>query len=265
MELEEDTYSTIFNALKHPIRRRILRIIDAEPSTYTKIQIQLNIDNGLLNYHLENMRSLLFKEENGDYNLSEFGHGATVLLERVEQPVTSRVDTILGLSPLQIKSIMVVIIICLGALTFSHVELNNKYNVLETRYDLLRESQTEAQKSLESVMVSETLQIAIKEETIPAYSIITHNTSTIILSTELIEDVNVPRRVGGYRLLLLSPEEIEEKAKAEGDFLYLIFTRFDPNPENMMVKITTEGIFQVGGGLTIQFSLTGKISQIWIY
>jgi hypothetical protein len=264
MDFEEDTYSTIFNALKHPIRRRILRIIDEDPSTYTEIQIQLNIDNGLLNYHLENMRSLLFKEENGDYNLSDFGHGATVLLERVEQPVTSRVDTILGLSPLQIKSIMVIFIFCLGALAFSHVELNTKYNVLETRYDLLRESQTEAQKSLESEIVFETLQMAIVEKRIPTYGSITHNTSTIILSTKRIEDVNVPRRVGGYKLLLLSPEEIEAKAMAEGDFLYLIFTKFDPNPENIMVKIQSEGIFNVVGGMTIQFTLTGTIYQIWI-
>ena len=129
MDFEEDTYSTIFNALKHPIRRRILRIIRDGPSTYAEIQTQLNIDNGLLNYHLENMRSLLLKEENGDYNLSDFGHGATVLLERVEQPVTSRVDTILGLSPLQIKSIIVIFILSLGALAFSHVKLDNKYNM----------------------------------------------------------------------------------------------------------------------------------------
>ena len=52
MELEEDTYSSIFNALKHPIRRRILRIIEDKPTTYTEIQNQLSIDNGLLNYHL---------------------------------------------------------------------------------------------------------------------------------------------------------------------------------------------------------------------
>jgi len=259
MDFEEDTYSTIFNALKHPIRRRILRIINEGPSTYTKIQIQLNIDNGLLNYHLENMRSLLFKEENGDYNLSDFGHGATVLLERVEQPITSRVDTILGLNPLQIKSIMVVLIFCLGALAFSHVELDNKYNVLETQYESFIGSQTEAQNSLASEIVYETLQMVI-----PKFSALTHDTSTIILSTELIEDVNLPRRVRGYRLLLLSLEEIEAKAMAEGAFLYLHFTKFDPNPENMMVNIESTGIFNMVQGMNIQFKLTGTTYYGWI-
>ncbi len=191
------------------------------------------------------------------------GRSARVLHERVEQPDTSRVDTILGLSPLQIKSIMVLIIISLGAVAFSHVKLYDKYNVLETRYDLLREIQTEAQKSLESEIVFETLQIALMEELIPDHHIMTHNTSTIVLSTELIEDVNVPGRVGFYRLLLLSPEEIEEKVEAEGDFLNLVFTRFEPNPENIMVTIKAEGIFDMGGGKDIQFKLTGQISRRW--
>ena len=259
MELEEDTYSTIFNALKHPIRRRILRILDEAPSTYTEIQIQLNIDNGLLNYHLENMRSLLFKEENGDYNLSEFGHGATVLLERVEQPVSNRVNTILGLNPLKIKSIMVIFIFCIGALAFSHIELNNKYNILETQYNSILGSQTDTENSLASEIVYETLQMAI-----PRFGALTHDTSTIILSTELIEDVNVPKRVKGYRLILLSPEEIEAKAMAEGDFLYLHFTKFDPNPKNMMVNIESTGIFNMVQGMNIQFKLTGTSYYGWI-
>ena len=176
-----------------------------------------------------------------------------------ETHAQNRVDSVLGLSPLQIKSIMVIIIFCLGALTFSHVELNKKYNVLETQYESLSESQTEAQNSLASEIVYETLQMAI-----PRFSALTYNTSTIILSTNKIENVDVPRRVGGYRLLLLSPEEIEAKAMAEGDFLYLHFTKFDPNPENMMVNIEQIGIFDMVQGMNIQFKLTGTSYYGWI-
>jgi hypothetical protein len=147
----------------------------------------------------------------------------------------------------------------MGALAFSHVGLNNKYNVLETQYAAILGSQTEAQNSLASEIVYETLQMAI-----PKFGDLTHDTSTIILSTELIEDVNVPRRVRGYRLLLLSPEEIEAKAMAEGDFLYLHFTKFDPNPENMMVNIESTGIFNVVQGMNIQFKLTGTSYYMWI-
>ncbi len=176
-----------------------------------------------------------------------------------ETHAQNRVDTILGLNPLQIKSIMVIFIFSLGVLAFSHVELDNKYNVLETQYESFIGSQTEAQDSLASEIVYETLQMAI-----PKFGAITHNTNTIILSTELIEDVNVPRRVRGYRLLLLSPEEIEAKAMAEGAFLYLHFTKFDPNPENMMVKIESTGILNMVQGMTIQFKLTGTTGHIWI-
>lgn len=259
MEFEENTYSTIFNALKHPIRRRILRILDKKPSTYTEIQSQLKIDNGLQNYHLDSMRSLLNKEDDNEYNLSDFGRGAMVLLERVEQPELNKRYTILGLSSLQIKSIITILIVCLGALSLFHIELRNNYNVLETQYHSLRDSKTEVQKSLESEIVYETLQIALIEERIPGYSLMTHNTSTIILSTELIEGIDVPSRVGSFRLLLLSPEEIEAKAEAEGDFMYLVFTRFEPNPENMMVTINTEGVFDSGGSFAMQFKLSGII------
>lgn len=270
---EEDTYSTIFNALKHPIRRRILRIINSRPSTYTEIQNQLNIDNGLLNYHLDNMRSLLTKEENGSYNLSDFGRGATVLLERVEQPIASRGGVLFGLSHLQVKSVIVILIVCVGAVAFLYTRLDARYYVLEESHNALSLSLAEEQKRLESDIVFETLQIVLVEEEIPDHNLLTRykspislnwNISVVVLSTELIEDVEVPNWVGRYKILLLSPDEIKAKSEAEGAFMYLTFTRFDPNPDNIMVTINTAGIFDAGGGMTIQFRLTGKIYQWWI-
>lgn len=87
MGIEEDTYNTIFKAMQHPIRRRILRSLSEAPSTYTEIQRTLNIDNGLLNYHLEAMNSLITKNEEGSYTLSEFGKATVNLVRGVEEPV----------------------------------------------------------------------------------------------------------------------------------------------------------------------------------
>jgi hypothetical protein len=84
------------------------------------------------------------------------------------------------------------------------------------------------------------------------------------LSTELGGDVDGPRLIGGYRLLLLNPEEIEARAEAEGAFLYLRFTRFEPNPDNIIVSIQTSGIFDTVAGISIQFKLTGTIYGAWI-
>jgi hypothetical protein len=144
------------------------------------------------------------------------------------------------------------------------IDLGNKYNELDTRYESLLTSQTEAQRRLESEIVYETLKIALIEERMPTFPSLTYNTSTVVLSTELIEDVNLPRQIGGYRLLLLNPEEIETRAETEGAFLYLRFTRFEPNPDNILISIRTAGIFDAGGGITIQFKLTGTIYQTWI-
>jgi len=59
LSLEDDTYQSMFTALKHPIRRRILRMLTQSQYTYTEMLNQLNIDNGLLNYHLDNMKELI--------------------------------------------------------------------------------------------------------------------------------------------------------------------------------------------------------------
>jgi len=51
-------------------------MLNQSPSIYTEILTNLNIENGLLNYHLENMKELLTKDEGGRYKLSEFGRAA---------------------------------------------------------------------------------------------------------------------------------------------------------------------------------------------
>jgi len=87
MATEEDVYSTVFSVLKHPVRRRILRMLSAKPQTYTEILRALNVETGYLNYHLENMRDLVTKDEEGRYSLSVFGEAAVNLITRVEEPV----------------------------------------------------------------------------------------------------------------------------------------------------------------------------------
>ncbi len=137
----------------------------------------------------------------------------------------------------------------------------------------MKANQIDEQKSLESEIVYETLKIALVEERIPDHTMLIQNinpirlafnVSTVVLSAELIEGVDVPSWIGGYKILLLSPAEIEAKAEAEGPFMYLTFTKFDPNPDNVMVSINSVGIFDAGGGMTIQFRLTGTVYSWWI-
>ncbi|OGD54995.1 hypothetical protein A3K81_04400 [Candidatus Bathyarchaeota archaeon RBG_13_60_20] len=163
---------------------------------------------------------------------------------------------------------MAAIIIASGLVMLSQrnqlIDLENKYSLLETQHDSLMLEQMKAQQRLESEMVYETLKTALIEDRIPNFPALMHNTSTVVLSTELIGDVDVPRQVGGYTVLILDPDEIEARAATEGAFLYLRFTRFEPNPDILLVSIQTSGVFDSVGGMSIQFKLTGKTYGAWI-
>ena len=68
-KIEEETYSLIFTSLKHPIRRRILRMLADTPMTFSEILESLTIDSGHLNYHLESLGDLVLHPKDGKYLL----------------------------------------------------------------------------------------------------------------------------------------------------------------------------------------------------
>jgi hypothetical protein len=264
MGSEEDTYNTIFHALKHPIRRRILRQLESNPATFTDLLDELGSDNGLLNDYLNNLNDLITIGSDERYRLSEFGTATLFLTRRVEEPVKKQNEAPFVGIPNQVKAITVLFIILVGVLGFMYIDLGNSYNVLETKYEAVKQDHERERSRLESSIVYETLKMSLVDEQIPDHNLLTHDNRDIVLSTWLIEGIDVPSRIGGYRITLMNPEEIEEKAEAEGDFQYLQFTRFDINPNDIMVEINTVGVFDAGGGMTIQFRLTGTIYQMWI-
>jgi len=88
---EEEYYSTVFVALKHPIRRKILRMLNEKPRSFSEILAELKIESAHLTYHLETLRELLHKDENGKYALSFVGEAAVSMMYRVEEvPKPSR-------------------------------------------------------------------------------------------------------------------------------------------------------------------------------
>lgn len=81
---DEKPYSTIFTALKHPIRRRILRMLSKQPMTFSEMIEVLGVSNSFLTYHLENLGELVGKTEDGKYKLSSFGEAANATMTKVE-------------------------------------------------------------------------------------------------------------------------------------------------------------------------------------
>jgi multisubunit Na+/H+ antiporter MnhC subunit len=82
---EGETYSLIFSSLKHPIRRRILRMLAQEPLAFSEILDSLSIDSGHLSYHLASLGELIRHTPDGKYGLSSIGVAAVKLMSGVEE------------------------------------------------------------------------------------------------------------------------------------------------------------------------------------
>jgi len=85
--LSEKELSQIFNLLKHPLRRGILKQLSKSPQTYSQILKTLNIpESSILNYHLREMGDLLIKKDvNGKYTLNEIGEICLQLVLKVKE------------------------------------------------------------------------------------------------------------------------------------------------------------------------------------
>ncbi len=84
-KLEEETYSLIYTSLKHPFRRKILRMLKNGPLTFSEILQAVEIDSGHLSYHLENLGDLVNHSSDGKYQLSTIGLAAVKLMGGVEE------------------------------------------------------------------------------------------------------------------------------------------------------------------------------------
>jgi len=90
-KINEETYSLIYSSLKHPIRRKILRMLEEQELSFSEILEALEIDSGHLSYHLENLGDLVTHAAEGKYGLSTFGKAAVKLMSGVEEkPKTNK-------------------------------------------------------------------------------------------------------------------------------------------------------------------------------
>jgi DNA-binding transcriptional ArsR family regulator len=82
---EDEIYSIMFASLKHPVRRKILRMLGNKPMTFTEIVEELGVSTPHLTYHLENLGELVSKTDNGLYRLSTFGLATLSAMKGVEE------------------------------------------------------------------------------------------------------------------------------------------------------------------------------------
>ena len=82
---EDEIYSTMFASLKHPVRRKILRMLANKPMTFMDMVEELGISTPNLTYHLESLGELVSKMDNDQYRLSAFGLATINAMKGIEE------------------------------------------------------------------------------------------------------------------------------------------------------------------------------------
>lgn len=75
----------LFEAISHPVRIKILKILQKQPASFASLKRQLDIDSsGNLDYHLKKLAELVAVREDGLYGLTDAGKEALLSIGAVE-------------------------------------------------------------------------------------------------------------------------------------------------------------------------------------
>lgn len=75
----------LFEAISHPIRIKILKILQKQPASFASLKRQLNLDSsGNLDYHLKKLAELVAARQDGLYGLTDAGKEALLSIGAVE-------------------------------------------------------------------------------------------------------------------------------------------------------------------------------------
>jgi DNA-binding transcriptional ArsR family regulator len=164
---EEEIYSTMFSSLKHPARRKILRMLSQKPMTFSQMLETLGVSSSHLTYHLENLGELLTKSEDGQYKLSTFGVASVNTMKIVEE--APAVQSKYGLAlPLRWKSILAILtigVVLLASMSYVQYsalnQLSSDHKVLESKYDQLLSWSAGTDKAI--IFLQDVIQIDITD------------------------------------------------------------------------------------------------------
>ncbi len=171
---EEETYSLMFSSLRHPARRKILRMLSAKAMTFSQMLEELAIPSSHLTYHLENLGELVIKEQDGKYKLSSFGNASVTMMRGAEE-VPNAKSIRFTVLPLKWKSflvafmIVIVVLASLSAVQYSSFsKLSNDFGLLKIDNEKLHAENQQllsmknsAEKA--SVIISNVLQIDVSK------------------------------------------------------------------------------------------------------
>jgi DNA-binding transcriptional ArsR family regulator len=135
--LEEDTYSIMFTALRHPARRTILKMLSEKSMTFSQMLNKLGIPGSQLTYHLENLVEFIVKVETGKYKLSMLGEASVSMLKEAEEVKSIHTKKFSSL-PLRWKSLFALLVIGIVLLASMTYVQYASFNQLSRDYELLK-------------------------------------------------------------------------------------------------------------------------------
>lgn len=80
-----DDSAELFEAISHPVRIKILKILEKQPASFASLKRQLNIESsGNLDHHLKKLAQLIKVGEDGLYCLTDSGKEALLSIEAID-------------------------------------------------------------------------------------------------------------------------------------------------------------------------------------
>lgn len=154
---EEETYSIIFTALRHPVRRRILRMLSSRSQNFSQMLGTLRMSSSHLTYHLDSLGDLVFKGEDGVYRLSVFGEAAVSMMYQVEEaPKTPRRLPSLTVEWKALFAVLIIGLVILSGFYFVQhrtlSQMSAEYADIEAQAEQLENNYNQAKVEVEQLL-----------------------------------------------------------------------------------------------------------------
>jgi len=156
----EETYSAMFSSLRHPARRKILKMLCDNELTFSQMLEELQIPGSHLTYHLENLSEFLIKLPDGKYKLSSVGEASCAIMKGAED-VPNMQTKKFSMLPLRWKTIFTIFAIGLIVLASFSVVQSYSLNQLSTDYAHLQADLEKAQEQNRQIISWESAERAL--------------------------------------------------------------------------------------------------------
>jgi hypothetical protein len=133
----EETYSAMFSSLRHPVRRKILKMLSEREMTFSQMLEELEIPGSHLTYHLENLSEFLVKMPDGKYKLSSVGEACCSIMKGAEEVPNIQTKKF-SLLPLRWKTLFAIFTICVVLLASLSFVQSYSFNQLSNDYALVK-------------------------------------------------------------------------------------------------------------------------------